>query len=460
MKIHTVAQKTAAYLAAAAEFVEAGYTVASGVRVKDIFLNGEPLAGEQTVDLLVCDGQRVRVGIACDPENARLFHRSMPGVPCVRLPELDTALPLSPEDETWLDFPSEACLESLLKSVVLSLSCLQRREEYGRRRSLASYRKGKQYTLPGMLPEQIFARMSCTPQKLRKKLAEKQLLRSDFTPTPYGSAHGLFLRYQVDPFGDAYGELLMVPGAEGEIRRILYWEPQRAKKRSLGERISNHSGGTKSSLSGIRTLLNTPVEHLFPNRPELLGQLLENLERSRFLLTGEKKAEDHPVYRDVLETLDSLRQGFRDDPLLDDDRSRAMRRGCEKLLLALAEVFLTPRSMVQSTPKEKHFVKGQSLKDRLAGLPDGSVFLFFGTSLESYYQAISRMSGCDYPNWIYRTRVLPILQTSGKPETEFNLRFLAAYCKVCLEDNGREDWAEAFPLLLDLIVTPVCIKER
>ena len=483
MKIHHMAEKVAAYLVASAEFCEHGYTVVSGARVKDVLLNGAALRGNQTVDLLVCEGNRVLVGIACRPETAKLFNLNMRGLSYVQIPEVDTALPLSADDDGWMDFPSEACLESLLKSVMLSLSCVRYREAQWKRKSLASYRKralepqtdkaqkpgGKIYTLFAMPPEQIMDKKPRNARNLYKKMAAKQLLRSDFTPTPYGNAHGLFLRYHVDPFGEVFSELLTVPGAVEGIRAVLSWKPEQTaetKKIPLAERTKRIHNlpvmGEHSILAAVKDLLDTPVDILFPNRTEDLQRLLNTMNSSRFLLNGgnpNDPAGSVPVYWEVLQTIHSLRQGFSDDPLLDDDGSRRMRRSCETLLLLLSEVFLTPRKDAEAAvPKDKAFVKKQSLKERLADVHSQSVFELFGISIASYYQTISRLSECDYPNWVYRSRILPILEDSGEPETGFNLRFLAAYCKVCLEDNGAHDWKEAFPLLLDLITIPVCIK--
>lgn len=468
MEIHSAMDKIAAYLAASAEFREHGYTVVSGVRVKDVLLNGASLQGDETVDLLVCDGRRVLTGIAYRPGAAKLFNLNMHGLPYVQLPEVDTALPLSPEDEGWLDFPSEACLAGLLKSVLVSVSRVRYRPGH---RSLASYRnqagrapkpEGKTYTLSAVPPEQIVDRRTRNALSLYKKMAAKQLLRGDFTPTPYGSTHGLFLRYQADPFGGASPELMTVPGAAEGIRAVLSWHPaqrERTRRISLAERIRDLPvTGECTALSAVRSLLNTPVDALFQNRAEELQRLLSAMDHSRFLLRGEGPADTIPVYWEVLHTIHSLRQGFSDDPLLDNGRSSHMRRACETLLLLLAEAFLEPRNKEDTVPKDKPFVKRQPLRERLADTHSQSVFPLFGIPLAGYYQAVSRLSECEYPNWVYRTRIRPIFAHTKEPEVSYNLRFLAAYCKICQEDNGPHDWDETFPLLLDLITIPVCIK--
>lgn len=471
MEIHSAMDKIAAYLAASAEFREHGYTVVSGVRVKDVLLNGASLQGNQTVDLLICDGSRVLTGIAYRPETAKLFNLNMRGLSYVQVPEIDTELPLFPEDDGWLDFPSEACLESLLKSVLVSVSCVRYRQG---RRSLASYRnqagraeklEGKWYTLPAVPPEQLVDRRSRNALSFYKKMAAKQLLRGDFTPTLYGSAHGLFLRYQADPFGDVSAELLTVPGAVEDIRAVLSWHPEqreRTRRISLAKRIHDLPvTGECTALSAVRTLLNTPVDVLFQNRTEDLRWLLGAMSYGDLLLNGKEPTGDPdpmPVYWEVLQTIHSLRQGFSDDPLLDDERSFRMRRTCEKLLLRLAEAFLAPRNTDDAIPQDKVFVKQQPLRARLADAHSQSVFPIFGIPLASYYQAVSRLSECEYPNWVYRTRIRPIFEHTQKPEESYNLRFLAAYCKICQEDNGDHDWNETFPLLLDLIMMPVCIK--
>ena len=475
MNIHHVAEKAAAYLAPSAEFLEHGYTVVSGVRVKDVLLNGTSLQGGQTLDLLVCDGSRVLVGIACRPETAKLFNLNMRGLPYVRLPDTDAALPLSQDDDGWLDYPSEACLQSLLKSVMTAVSCVRCREAQQKGKSLASYRRrafepqagkaakpeGKIYTLPAVPPEQVMDKKPRNAPSLHKKLAAKQLLRGDFTPTPYGNAHGLFLRYNADPFGEVFPELLTTPGAAGELRAVLAWQPERTEKAlPFAERIRNLPATGEGNLqAAVRKLLGTPVDILFPNRTGSLQLLLKTMNDSRFPLPNGEASDAMPSYWDVLQTIHALRQGFGDDPLLDDQESHRLRRRCETLLLLLLEVILTSRRDAEAAvAEEKAFVRKQPLKKRLAEVHDSSVFELFGISLAGYYGAVSRMAECGYPNWVYRSRILPLLKGSGKPETDFNLRFLAAYCQVCLDDNGAHDWKAAFPLLLDLITIPVCIK--
>lgn len=482
MYIHSVIEKVAAYLAATPEFRKYGYTVVSGVRVKDILLNGAPLRSGKVVDLLVCDSSQVLIGIAFRLEAAKLFNLDMMGLPYVQLPEADTALPLFPDDDGWLDYPSREFLEDLLNRVTGSLSSVQRRTNRPTR-SLASYRRqairaytgaeampeGKIYTLPAVPPEQVIDMKPCNSLRLHKKLARKQLLRDDFTPTSYGNAHGLFLRYHVDPFGDVFSELLTVPNAVKDIRSVLSWrsEPPRSEGRiSLAERkkqLNQMSASERShTQSALKELLRTPVDILFQNRTEDLQCLLKALEDSHGLLNSAHAAktpsDSVPLYWEVLQTIHSLWQGFSDEPLLDKHQENHMRRTCETLLLLLSEIFLSPPSTDDTAPKGKAFVQKQSLKERLADVPCRSVFQFFGTPLASYYHAVSVLSECEYPNWVYRTRIRPIFENAEKPEASYNLRFLAAYCKVCREDNGAHDWNETFPLLFDLIAIPVCIR--
>lgn len=485
MHIHSVIEKAAAYLAATPEFQKRGYTVVSGVRVKDILLNGAPLRSGKVVDLLVCDRSRILIGIAFRLETAKLFNLDMMGLPYVQLPEADTALPLFPDDNGWMDYPSEAFLEDLLNRVMDSLSRVQRRKNRPavKGRSLASYRKqairahidgevmpeGKIYTLPAVPPEQVIDKKPRNPLNLHKKMVKKHLLRDDFTPTPYGNTHGLFLRYHVNPFGDVFSELLTVPDAVKDIRALLSWRPEQSRpegrislterKKHLKKMSAIESSRTPSVL---KELLSTPVDILFQNRTEDLQCLLNALKDSRFLLKGERSAkapsDSIPLYWEVLQTIHLLRQSFSDEPLLDNDRERHMRCACEMLLLLLVEIFLNPPNTDDTASKGKAFVQKQSLKERLADVSRRSVFQFFGTPLASYYHAVSVLSECEYPNWVYRTQIRPIFETAEKPETSYHLRFLAAYCKICLEDNGAHDWDETFPLLFDLITIPVCIK--
>lgn len=485
MQIHSIAEKVAAYLVAAPVFREHEYTVVSGVRVKDISLNGTPLKSGKVVDLLVCDGNRVLIGIAYRLEAAKVLNLDMMGLPYVRIPEADTALPLSSDDCGWMDYPSEACLEDLLKRVMESLSRVQPKKNRStvKGRSLSSYRRhavqawtdgdtnpeGKIYTLSAVPLEQIIDKKPLNPPNLHKEMVKKHLLRGDFTPTPYGNAHGLFLRYHVNPFGDVFPELLTVPDAVKDIRAVLSWRPKqinRAGRISLAERKKhiNHlpAIGNYDTLSAVKDLLNAPVDILFQNRTEDLQKFLNTLNYSRFLLNGEKPAGNSvdyvPIYWEALQMINSLRQGFGDEPLLDNDRSRYMRRACETLLVLLSEIFLTPPNADDAIPKGKYLVEKQSLEKRLADVHSRSVFRLFGVPLADYYQTISRLSECEYPNWVYRTRIRPVFENTEKPEASYNLRFLAAYCKVCQEDNGAHDWDETFPLLFDLIAIPVCIK--
>lgn len=55
------------------------------------------------------------------------------------------------------------------------------------------------YTLPAVPPEQIISLESCGVEGLYRQMAEMGV---GFAPTPYGNAHGLLLRYNVNPFGD------------------------------------------------------------------------------------------------------------------------------------------------------------------------------------------------------------------------------------------------------------------
>lgn len=478
MKPHTVAAKAAAYLAASAEFLAHGYSVLSDVRVKDIALNGTALRGTQAVDLLVCDGNRVLIGIACRPAAAVSFNRNMLGLPYVQLPQVDSALPLDPEDGGWMDYPSEACLEQLLQNIMTRLSRMlpQARPPARTGKSLASYRKcaaggsasgdhkpaGKQYTVNPVPPEQVMGRKPLNAHQLYKQMIKKQLLHEDFTPTLYGSAHGLFLRCQTGPFGDVFQELLTVPDAVPELRAVLDWRPGRADhgKLPLAERcrrISRQSAiiGT-SPLAAVSDLLNMPVELLFERRPEDLQQLQSTLARSSFLLGGDQTSAAGPLYRDVLRTIQSLRRCIPDDPMLDDQRSRQLRRACETLLLLLSDVFLNTVGSAAEIPQKGPYPQKECLEKRLTKVHRYALFQSFGMSLADYYQALSQLSGCPYPNWVYQTRIRRLVEHTGKPETNYNLRFLASYCQLCREDAAVDDWEETFPLLLDLIVTPIC----
>lgn len=480
MKIHSAPQKIAQYLAAAPEFHERGCTVVTGVRVRDVLLNGEPLQGGEILDLLICEGSRVLIGIACHPETAKVYNLNLRGMPYVRMPEADTALPLSKDDDGWLDFPSEACLASLLKSVILSLSCAR---YGGQKKSLASFRrqavlpdygkpqkvKGKIYTLPAVPPELIFVWNTGGAEECYKQMAAKQLLHSDFTPTPYGSAHGLFLRYPVNPFGDVCPELLAASAAVPDISNALYrksGQKGRGERLSLAERMKRireqKSGGEADMVSSVKKLLNTPADLLLFGSAERLQGLLRTWNRSRDLLRGEQSdriPENYmPTYREILETIRELRQEFSDDPMLDDARTRNMRLCCETLLLLLSDLFLTPRHAAPDASGNTAFAGKKSLKERLARIPSRPVYEVFESTLAGYCQAISQLSDCEYPNWVYRSRILPILRSSGRAETDFTLRFLAAYCRVSLERNGDHDWNKTLPLMYDLIAIPTCIK--
>lgn len=480
MKTHNVPQKIAQYLAAAPEIHERGYTVVTGVRVRDILLNGEPLQGGEILDLLVCEGSRVRIGIACHPETAKVFNLNLRGMPYVRMPEGDTALPLSPEDDGWLDFPSEACLASLLKSVMLSLSCAR---YGGQRKALASFRrqavspdsgktekaKEKIYLLPAVPPELIFDRNTGGGAKCLAQMATKQLLHNDFTPTSYGSAHGLFLRYLVNPFGDVCPELLAASEAVPDITNALSWKPSqkgRDGRLSLAERMKRireqKSGGEADIVPSVKKLLNTPADLLFSGGADRLQGLIRTWNRSRSLLHGEQfdriPGNYMPTYREILETIRELRQEFSDDPMLDDARNRNMRLCCETLLILLSDIFLTPRHATSAAPGNTGSAGKKSLKERLAGMPSRPVYEVFDSNLAGYCQAISLLSGCEYPNWVYRSRILPIMSGSGRAETDFTIRFLAAYCRVSLEKNGDHDWNKTLPLMYDLITIPTCIK--
>lgn len=447
MQYFRISEKIADYLMGTLTFRLHGFTVAFDVRVRDVLLNGKALESDGTAPLLVCDGEQVLCGIALGYDSAPCFNRDMQGLPYAQLFITSHPLPMGLENESPLEpIPAEA-LENLLAS--LNRILIPQALRGGRQNT---------YRIPSRCPEEVLA---AGTENLCEHLRKKYLSGETGFPTAYGRAHGLFALWGAEPDGTRFFQLRVPQDASEPIQKLLASNRKSNAKRSLAERkqqLAQQSEGTSGELTAaIKQLMDMPLDRLLQDKPEGLKTLSKVLPICRALLPEESIPESVPTYRQTLRLLNRLRREFGEDPALDDWQSLRMRRVSESLMTVLSDIFMPGRSQQKPTANE-HSLARQPLREHLAQTHSDAVQTLANTSLCTYYQAVSRMADSGYPNWIYQTRIRPLFENRDKPESAYNLRFLAAYCQLSFEEDSVDDWKETFPLLYCLLL-PECFLE-
>lgn len=410
---------------------------------------------EDRVDLLVCRGARVVLGISCSDRSRNLLRERTPDLSAVAL-EDDEGLPFGNQED---EEPSPVSLVWLRHDI---------QEKLTRRtgRSLMSCRQrmtGEEppeaggYALAAVAVEEVLPRVT-GGAALEELLRRHWMLDGRGEGTLFGSEHGLFFRCELDGAESLrlvpMGAVDRIPGLQGELERMPL--QREGTPIPLETRLDRLRGGLpgddRSAAAALEQLLCAPLEALYLDHPR-------SLEALRALL-GRPEWEQPPAiatYRDGLVIAQRLWRSLGEDQRFDSGAQRRSRGLFGELILLLADPFLMPEDAVPAPEQEGR----RSLARRLGELPGApwKRYPIFRMPLSHYYRAASCLSGSGYGQWLYQREIVPLFRGDKRPESAFHLMILARHCRNLWEDPQVKDWDETFPLLYALLVAPIVGNE-
>lgn len=435
---------------------EGEYVLRERVALSCVLRKGSPLEGEGTLDLLVCRGDRIVLGIACSWDSQLLFRDRMKGLSWVRLTDEEDGLPFDEDG----GLPSPGALFRLDELVSKMLSGGSERGG-----GLMSYRRRQMgqepgdaggYTLPAMPLECLIPEAAETKEALHNRLIRCRLLERNGALTPYGTSLGLFLEEGAEGIDRLRVRLMSTAARKEMLKQALGYPVGRQKRTGLKERLSrlHHDlpAAEEWGQAALEQLLNAPLEQLYRNHPGGLTRLKRTLSREELRSRGPVK-----TYCDGLRLACMLRREFGDDYWEDSSRAAESRKLFQTMLLALSEPFLLQRA----EPDRKSHGKRISLAQRLEALPEDTWRRYpaFRMPLCQYYQAACSLTGSGYPQWLYNQKIRVLFAHDTRPETAFDLMTLVLHCHNLHGDETVDDWDETFPLLYDLLVDPIISPE-
>lgn len=441
----------ASYLLSATPLFSSGrYTLYAEVDPCSILYKGEPVVKEdhRCFDLILCQKSDVVAGIVCDPETEDLFTLFVPSIPYVKLEMEDDPLPFA-VDQAGFPLPSEDCLQILY---VQLLNILRSRHDPNVRRCTLQ-------AIPISVAAAFFKK---TASELTDAMTDKGLLDCGGTPTAYGTGSGLFLYCEENLITGISTEIRTTVSSLKAIHAALTWKKPRQKKRMLSERIAQLTEPATSTdayaVPALKKLLSASLETLFRDYPAARNKLRSILMRSdAYLPQGSfSPVTDlkHISYRECLMRISALWCQLEPNPWMDDSRQASIRNTCEQLLLQLALPFWIPDMPVsEMDPPPKRQCLDRRLKRYRSG--GSKEFAVIYTPLAFYYQAAACLLKSDYPNWLYRRKIRPLLTQSTHLETEYHLETLVKHCHTLHENINVNDREETMPLLYNLLVEPI-----
>lgn len=295
---------------------------------------------------------------------------------------------------------------------------------------------------------------SVRPSHCRAMLMEKHLLRSSGEITGYGRACGLFRQW---PF-EQRAVFVTAPQCVDAMNHALRWEahadeglPLAARLRRLEQGLPCEAAGQETAI--LERLLATPLETLFRNHPQDLGQLDSLLTHAQFLTREAKVSafgdkEEITTYGDVLSVIRNLWQRA------EGDLYYSCKDTCQDLLLYLSYPLWSLPGSDEGCEAPLPAEGPQPLHARLLALRQEKVFdiSLACMPLLHYFHAAASLTGSEYPLWLHRTSVAPLLAFHGL-ESPPLYQTMSTLCQLydSGEDRKRDD---CFTLFYDILVEP------